>query len=318
MKGGTVQIILNPVAGQGKALQKWQQLERLLIEDKISFFLHTSTKQKGITALVCEVAAISAHQIILIGGDGSWHEAINGWMACPLSPELKSAMVLLPAGSGNDWARYWHIPPSVSKWCQAKRNWSIREHDLGKVAYQTPDGPSERYFINVAGLAYDGWLVHKIESRTHLKGNPLVYIFSILRWLLTYKPQSALINLGGQEIRDTFYTINAGICPYSGGGMRLVPHANPMDGLLAVTLAQKMPLVRLLFNIWRFYHHSIGKVKGVTMYQTKNIIVRPLSGSPIYVEADGEFLGIAPAEFQSFPKAIRLYLPDMPASPRRT
>jgi diacylglycerol kinase (ATP) len=317
MNAGTVHIILNPVAGQGKALLKWQQLERLLLADKIPYSLHTSSKQKGLQDLVRELAAMPADQIILIGGDGSWHEAINGWMSCPLAPQSKTALVLLPAGSGNDWARYWRIPASVKKWYAAKSNWSIREHDLGMVTYQTDDGPSERYFINVAGLAYDGWLVHKIESHIHLKGNPLVYILSILRWLLTYTPQAAAVNIEGQEIKDSYYTINAGICPYSGGGMRLVPHADPVDGLLAVTIAQKMPLARLLSNIWRFYHHSLGKVKGVTMYQTEKMDVQPLSGDPVYVEADGEFLGVAPAAFQSVPKGIRLYLPDRLTSKKR-
>ena len=75
------------------------------------------------------------------------------------------------------------------------------------------------YFNNVAGMAYDAFVVEELEKRKS-KPNKFIYIFSVLSLLFKYKLQNALIKIhGSRKINGKFYTINVGICKYSGGGM---------------------------------------------------------------------------------------------------
>jgi diacylglycerol kinase family enzyme len=88
-----------------------------------------------------------------------------------------------------------------------------------------------------------------------------------------------------------------------------VPHAQPNDGQLALTIAGKINPFMVLLVSPLFYLGKINWHPKVDFYQTKNIIVNPISKEPVLVEADGEFLGEAPAEIGVLPSALKIIIP---------
>lgn len=89
--------------------------------------------------------------------------------------------------------------------------------------------------------------------------------------------------------------------------MQLVPHAIPNDGLLALTFASKMPKWEVLLQTARFYNGTLLSHPKVTGVQTKNIEITPTDPSThLWLEADGEFLGLAPATFQIVPSLLSI------------
>ncbi|MEL6274493.1 MAG: hypothetical protein AAFU03_05185, partial [Bacteroidota bacterium] len=112
------------------------------------------------------------------------------------------------------------------------------------------------------------------------------------------------------SVDNQFYTINVGIGRYSGGGMRLVPHAEPHADSFALTYAKKLPVYSVLLNSWRFYTGGIGQVKQVTTTYAKQVVVRSLNEElPIEVEADGEWLGNGPIRISLLPRALKFLCP---------
>jgi diacylglycerol kinase (ATP) len=87
-----------------------------------------------------------------------------------------------------------------------------------------------------------------------------------------------------------------GICRYSGGGMMLVPKADPQDGLLDITLIQKMSFWEVLLNLRYLYNSKIYEHPKARHFRAADIQVFPLQ-KEIPLEVDGEFLGWAPAQF---------------------
>jgi diacylglycerol kinase family enzyme len=112
----------------------------------------------------------------------------------------------------------------------------------------------------------------------------------------------------GRKVEDEFYTINVGLCRYSGGGMQLVPHAIPDDGLLALTFARKLPKLEVLLQSGRFYKGTLLEHPRIEGYQTDHVRVEAADDEPCLVEADGEFLGQTPVEFSIIPAALKLAL----------
>lgn len=115
--------------------------------------------------------------------------------------------------------------------------------------------------------------------------------------------------IDGHEYTDKFYTINIGVCKYSGGGMSLVPQANPFGDGLAVTLAGNISKLGVILNTWRFYNESILKHKKIRGFLGKRIKVESLNNNQIGIEADGEYLGQSPVSISFLPKVLRVVVP---------
>ena len=84
-------------------------------------------------------------------------------------------------------------------------------------------------------MSYDAFVANYVETKKKKsKVNGLIYLYYIFRCLFMYRLQESKINSEQHILEDAFYTINVGLCPYSGGGLQIVPHARPNIGKLAV------------------------------------------------------------------------------------
>jgi len=147
---------------------------------------------------------------------------------------------------------------------------------------------STAFFLNVAGLAYDATVVRRSESARFK--HRFLYPFLTLFFLRDFTPPRVRIDYDGHTFEGAVHTVNFGIGRYNGGGMRLVPQADPTGGRLALTYAKALSVFAILTNSWRFYTDTIGRVPGVTITHADTVTVTPIAGR-LEVEADGEWLG---------------------------
>ena len=119
----------------------------------------------------------------------------------------------------------------------------------------------------------------------------------------------AKVFFDGQEDENYYYSINIGICSYSGGGMQTVPHAVEDDGLFALSLFGPFSKLGVLLNTYRFYNRSVGKHPLVDCYQVKRVKIEAPKSTPTLLEVDGEFLGETPVEFSLIEKGLQIIIP---------
>lgn len=306
----TWKIIVNPAGGNGKVRQKWTHLERLLHQLDFSFEVAFTTQSGHAIQLAKEAIESGFRYLMAVGGDGTNNEVINGIMQQKVVDSQEITYTLLPVGTGNDWVKTHQIPKEAETWLRQISTAKTILHDIGQVNYFVAGAPQKRYFINVAGMAYDAFVTRYAESRKHLASNPFFYYFMIMRCLFQYKLQRARVQIDdGDWIENEFYTINVGISRYSGGGMQFVPHAKPDDGILAVTLAGKLSKLGVLLATPYFYNGKLDEHPVIDIYEGKKIRVEALSDTPTLLEVDGEFLGETPVEFTILPKALRVIVP---------
>lgn len=303
-------VIVNPAAANGKVGKLWEKLEGYLSK-RISTVEVVHTLRPGhATELTEEAIKNGFRHIIAVGGDGTNHEVTNGILHQDLIPSRNIFYTLLPVGTGNDWIRTHGIPRKMEKWLDMLEEGYCIQQEVGLVSYWSGDKQYKRYFVNVAGMAYDAYVVRYGEQWRSWIRNRFFYLLLILRCLFKYRLSPALIHTAGQTIEDRFYTINIGICRYSGGGMQLVPQANPTDGQLALTYAGPVSKIGVLLNTWRFYNGSIGRHPKIEVTQTKSVRVSvPEGEEALLLEADGEFLGHSPADFTLIEKALTVIVP---------
>ncbi len=238
--GNRWRFIVNPAAGGGKVRRKWPALERQLYTKGFHFDVVFTERKFHAAELAVQAIAEGIRQIVAVGGDGTAHEVVNGIFTQNTCPPEDVTFTLLPIGTGNDWIKTHRIPKNFGNWLLFFQKGKTSFQDIGRLDYQENGSTERRYFINVAGLSYDGYVARQAEQYKSLASNTFLYLFLIFRCLFQFRIPRSGVQFGGRTAEDFFYTINIGICRYSGGGLQLVPHALPDDGLLALTLIKRV------------------------------------------------------------------------------
>ena len=304
-------LIVNPAGGSGSVQKKWPEIKATLEKRGFNFeWVFTEYKQHA-TQLAQHAVDQGYRKIMTLGGDGTNNEVINGLMLQQTVPPTELTYALLPVGTGNDWIKTHNIPRKWQDALSVIEAGYTRLHDVGKVQYETPEGTKNRFFINIAGMAYDAFLVKYIEERNP-KGISAFYYYSmILRCLFKYRLKPAKVWIDGQEIEGRYYTVNVGICKYSGGGMQFVPHGDPGSGRLALTVVNEVSKLGVLLATPYFYNGRIVKHSKASFYEAQEIRVNHLDeNEPVFVEVDGEYLGYTPVVYRVLPQALRVVVPE--------
>lgn len=263
-----------------------------------------SSTDAGMAHLAAAAVRAGHTRLVGVGGDGTHHDVINGIVnAGGLATVIYAPLSL---GTGNDWIRTLKTPRYIDRWLAMLLREKVRPHAVGKIRYTrlAEQGTSQAaYFINVAGMAYDAEVVRRSE-KAWCK-HRLIYPFLTMLYLRNFTAPTVSIAYDGESFTGPVHTINFGIGRYSGGGMRLVPHADPGRDTLALTFARRLSVVKILLESWRFYAGSIDRVKEVTTAHVRSVTVTPLNGTA-ELEADGEWLGVAPVEVSLLEERLRV------------
>lgn len=299
--------IVNPVSGGNKDQKKSEAIIQHLTNAGIKLSVKKTFDRGSAIQLAKEAVEAGHLHLIVIGGDGTLNEVVNGVMLQQkvATNEVKIAMFSL--GTGNDFIRTLNIPKSYSEAAKVLLAGNTKTIDAGWVTYHLNNQNQKRYFINVLGMAFDGAVTDNANSTKGAIGK-LTYLKSVLVTLFKYEPTQIKIVVDDIVVaNETIYCINIGNCKYSGGGMRMVPDAIPDDGLFDITILKPLPNMVAIANLHRLFNGTIKKLKQVIALRGKKIQV--FSEPAICAEAEGEFLGWSSFEVEIIPKAITIVVP---------
>lgn len=298
-------VIVNPNAGVGKGLKDWEPISQILHEHNFDYEVVFTEKKLHAIYLVQEKIEQGYRKIIVVGGDGTINEVVNGIFQQSIVETSDITIGMISVGTGNDWVRTFNIPTNYDEAINIIKKEKTLLQDAGIVKYYNNAINNIRYFINMAGLGFDAMVAERTNAdKERGKKNPFIYLKNLLSSLIDYKSVKAKIIVDGQEVNDKFFSIGVGIGQFNGGGMQQAPKAIPDDGLFDLTLIKQMNTFRVVASIRRLYNGTIAKHKRVETYLAKNILVE--SKMPILLEADGEALGHSPFEFDIIPKSIKV------------
>ena len=299
-------IIVNPNAGVQKGTKEWPKIHRIIEKEGVDHdFLLTEHKDHAIH-LTRKSIEKGYRKIVVVGGDGTLNEVLNGIFLQQTCPVLDIIMGIIPIGTGNDWCRMFNVSFEYEGAVKLLKQQNTFVQDVGKVSYHKKDQTYDRYFMNVTGMGYDALVAKKtnlFKEKGH--GGPLTYLWFVFASLFQYKFLDAVIEVDGNpEFKGEIFSMNVGICKYNGGGMMQVPNAIPDDGLLDMTLIVKAPKWLVIRHTNKLYNGTLIKLDMVKTFRGKTIRIH--STGKIYLEADGESLGHTPFTYEIIPKALRV------------
>ncbi len=299
-------VIVNPVAGHGHGLTDYPQIAKLLRDNEIVCDAVFTEYRYHATELTVEAANRGYRNIIVVGGDGTLNEVVNGLFIQQVVAPNEIRLALIAVGTGNDWVRTFGTPSHYAEAIRAIREGYTFLQDVGAVTYTESKFRQTRYMANVAGLGFDAYVIsifNHWKAKGH-KGKSL-YLASILRAYFSYKSSGMRIECDGVEVHNNLlFSLAVGICKYNGGGVQQLPNAVANDGLLDLTLIRPVHWWHIIFRLRRLFNGSIYSIGHVTHAQAKH--VRITSSPPVRIESDGELMGETPVDIEVVPHAIRV------------
>jgi YegS/Rv2252/BmrU family lipid kinase len=307
---GAVWAIVNPAAGNGRAGRQWPALAERLRAAGIAFTPCVTCGPGDATRCAGWAVAAGAETIVVVGGDGTLNEVVNGCLAdgCGGEAGARPALALLPVGTGADFARGLGIGRETM--FDALLRGRARAVDVGRVAFRDAAGAErERHFINIADLGL-GYQTNLAVRRAPRALGPAAYLYGALASIARYRPVEARVVVDGQPAYDGPVAI-VGVAngPFFGGGMHAAPKARHDDGLLDVLVLEGVSRRALIADLLpRVYRGAHLRHPAVHFFRGEAVAVE--AATPLMLQADGEGVGGAPARFSVLPRALRVLTPD--------
>ena len=261
-----------------------------------------------------------ADVVLLFGGDGTIHRHLGQLV------RLGLPMLVVPAGSGNDFARALglrRVRDSLLAWrkfCDGAGN--VRVVDLGVIsalesAGGAPAPQGARYFCCVAGVGLDGEVSRRANQLPRWLRGHGGYLLSVVPTIFRFAalPMKILTAAEGDDAKAGWInrsdrpTILAAFAntPSFGGGMKIAPQAKMDDGMLDVCIVGGVDPFKLFCMFPTIYSGRHLKIKEVEYFQSGRVRVE--TEHPVDVYADGEHVCRTPIEVGVERAALRVLFP---------
>jgi diacylglycerol kinase (ATP) len=292
-----IAVLANPLAGRGRHRGLLPGvLQRLGADGRAVRLLTAQTGAEA--ARAChEAVADGVAALVAVGGDGTVHQALQAVAGQPVG------FGVVPAGTGNDFAAGTGVPadPYAAAGAIVAALRTGREHRVD-LARMTGDAGEARWFGAVLAAGFDA-IVNERANRMRWPRGPRRYDLAILLEMARLRPRAYQLELDGVDHGFEGTLVAVGNCASYGGGMRIVPDADPCDGLLDVVIAAPLGRAALVRLKPRLRHGTHVTDPRVTTFRARQV---RLSAEDIIGYADGERIGPLPLEITCVPGAIRL------------
>lgn len=284
-------FIVNATSRSGKGLLVWHRVKSVLVEENISYKSYKTKHAYHATELAKKITSKTKGvvKLIVIGGDGTVNEVING-----IENFENVRFGVIPTGSGNDFARGLGIkqrPEHIIRGIISKKK--CEKIDIGRVTWERENS---RLFAISSGLGLDAIVTKKTnESRlkkilNKIKLGKLTYIFLTVQTLFSMDTFTLKMeNVDGTQ-KEYSKMIFMAVMNFraEGGGVPMAPGALPTDGKLSVASASGIPKWKTFFCLPLLVVAKHEGINGFDICDTEECVIN--TDKPVVLHTDGEYI----------------------------
>jgi diacylglycerol kinase (ATP) len=256
-----------------------------------------------LTALAARAVEGGATRLVVVGGDGSVNEVVNGLVG---AAEIELAVIA--RGTGWDFVRTYGIPRDLDGAVDVALRGDVREIDLGLVTFRTwAGGEGSSHFANVASAGISGAIAQHANQASKRLGGKISYYWSTLAVFARWQTGELRVTVDDETRSGRMIDAMVANGRYLGGGMMMLPEAEPDDGLFDVMLFGDVTKRDLLLTLPKTYRGTHLPHPRLEVLRGRVVTVE--ADDPLPIELDGEQPGTTPARFEVVPRAVRLRVP---------
>lgn len=265
----------------------------------------TTQRKKHAIELARQATEKGCDYMVAVGGDGTLNELINGILQSNLTANEYPTIGLLPLGSANDFARTAGISNSIEELIELIQSNTSKKIDLGKIILQQTG--ETRYFINIAGVGLGAEIAQNLEQSSSVLGPGFNYFRHIIKGFLSYAKKEVSCTSSTWQWKGKLLQMTVANGRYFGNAICIAPDARITDGLFQVSIFGDL-------SIWDYLKNYGNLKKGVKInlpqvcyHNAREVLLH--GNDSCSIEADGEYVGLAPAVITILPKAISFLIP---------
>ncbi len=284
-----IALLTNPTAGRGRGRKaRDAALARLRSVGIAVRSLEGSDADQAL-ALAREQVASGVDALVVCGGDGMVNLGLQA------VANTDTPLGIIPAGTGNDVARYFDIPrkdPATA--AERVIAGQIRTVDLARCI--------DRYYVTVMAAGFDAVVNERANQMTWPRGQ-MRYNLATLAELRTFRPLPYTLDLDGTVMHLSAMLVAIGNGPSFGGGLRIAEGAVLDDGFLDVVVIKpisKFELVRTYPKLFKGTHTMHPQYEH---HRARQVTV---AAPGIVGYADGERFGPLPMTIECVPQALKV------------
>jgi diacylglycerol kinase (ATP) len=270
-------FLFNPRSG----VQKGKSLAEIITErcerDAVQFSIEHSRADGDYSSLRKKIEAESVTDVVIAGGDGTISTIVAAIKDLPVN------IGIIPRGSGNGLALAAGIATDVNKAIDIIFNGNAHRVDAFLI--------NDYFSCMLSGIGFDAQVAHEFdrEKKRGLKK----YIQLTLKNLQRIKTYRFDIKAKEADLKLRAYFISIANSNQFGNQFTIAPKASLQDGLLDIVAVEKtnifFVLMRILWHI-RFgrFTADFTKRRGITYFQTAELIITNTDNAPFHVDGDGK------------------------------
>ena len=287
-----IALLTNPMSGKGMGRRTAAiALPRL---QEAGFQVRELEGDDGPEALdlARQAVADGVESLVVCGGDGLVHMGVQAVAGTGTN------LGIIPAGTGNDVARYFDVPrndPQAA--ADIVVGSRVRTVDLARAG--------STYFATVLAAGFDSKVNERANAMSWPKGQ-MRYNLATLAELRVFEPLPYTLVLDGEERRLDAMLVAVGNGPSFGGGLRITEGALLDDGLLDVVIIKPMTKRKLVASYPKLF---TGKIVDIPEYEHHLVKEVTVAAPGIVAYADGERIGSLPLTVEVAPASLRVLVP---------
>ena len=313
-----IQIIINPVSGRGQASQIFDRVRPIFDRSNLTYTVNQTYSAADTKNLVQELDLTEVDGLVIVGGDGTIHDAIAGLMSrrdCRRAIELP--LGIIPGGTGNGLSKTL-LELSGENYDPLNAAFLIvkGKQQTFDIAAIEQNGTKYYSFLSLAwGLVSDIDIEsEKLKFLGALRFD--LYALILISLLRTYKGRFSFIphpdfklyrdypiTQSGkwQVIEDEFIFVWAMNTAWAAHDMNVTPYARLNDGAMDVLIMRKgTPRLELLQALLRCGKGEHLDLPHMEYYKVSAFRLEPLTDKGILV-VDGEPVDYSPIDLRVIP-----------------
>ena len=285
---GEIQVIINPISGQGAARRVVAGMCHLLSDAGMRVQVNQTAGPGHAATLAHRAEAAGNRAIVVVGGDGTVNDAVGGISGSD------TPLLIVPAGTENILAKYFRTKKDAA--------W-LRDVILaGRTAQLDLATANERRFLMVSGVGFDAECVRRVALARRGRITYADYFLPIWRAFWSYKHPKLIVEADGNRLFEgTGLAIVGNVSRYA-WGLQPALRALPDDGLLDVIVYPCNWQGPLLMHALRtvFSRH----VDGGRVFYAQARHIRITADKEAGVQIDGDWGGSTPVDYRMLDRRV--------------
>ena len=265
-----ITFIINPISGTQSKHEIPDLIDRMMDKERFECKV-CITEYAGHAAELAKACAAQGDDIVVaVGGDGTVNEVARSLV------HTKTALGIIPCGSGNGLARHLCIPMDIRKALDIINQAQIVDFDYGVI--------NDLPFFCTCGMGFDAFISLKFAEAG--KRGPITYVENVLKEGLKYKPETyEIIDDNGTTKYKAFLIACANASQY-GNNAYIAPGATMKDGKIDVIIMEPFDALEAPQIAADLFMKTLGNNSKIKTFRTRKLTIHRQSPGAIHYDGD--------------------------------